>query len=121
MSSVTMVDVVFPGITNHHGTIIGGELLTIMDKAGFIAASRRARRTLVTVANERAEFHSPGRTGDILETTAEVVEVGRTSLQVEVRVTAETLLTGERRPAATGAFTYVAVDDEGRPTPIAPA
>lgn len=121
MSSVTMVEVVFPGQTNHQGTLFGGELLALMDKAGFIAATRRARRTLVTVANDRVEFHAPGRVGDILETTAEVIEVGRTSMQVRVDVIAEGLLTGERRSVTTGVFTYVALDEDGRPTVIPPA
>lgn len=119
--SVTMVEVVFPGQTNHHGTLFGGALLAMMDKAAFVAATRRTRCALVTVASDRVEFHAPGRLGDIIEATAEVVKVGRTSLDVTVSVTAEHLLSGERREVTSGTFTFVAVDDAGRPTPIAPA
>lgn len=120
MSSVMMVEVVFPGQTNHHGTLFGGSALAMMDKAAFVAATRRARTALVTVASDRVEFHAPARTGDIVEAVARVVNVGRTSMAVEVTITAEALLTGERRPITTGTFTFVAVDDEGRPTPIPP-
>jgi uncharacterized protein (TIGR00369 family) len=116
---VTMVEVVFPGQTNHHGTLFGGALLAMMDKAAFVAATRRTRSTLVTVASDRVEFHAPGRLGDIIEATAEVVKTGRTSLDVTVSVTAEDLLSGDRREVTSGTFTFVAVDAAGRPTPIA--
>lgn len=116
--SVTLVEVVFPGQTNHHGTLFGGVLLGMMDKAAFVAATRRARRALVTVASDRVEFHAPGRLGDIVEAHAEVVEVGRSSLKVDVTVTAEDLLSGERREVTSGRFTFVAVDADGRPVPI---
>lgn len=118
MSSVTMVEVVFPGQTNHQGTLFGGIALGMMDKAAFIAATRRSRATLVTVASDRVEFYAPARSGDILETTAEVVRVGRSSIDVRVTVTAEQLLTGERREVTSGQFTFVAVDADGAPTPI---
>jgi uncharacterized protein (TIGR00369 family) len=118
MSSVTMVEVVFPGQTNHQGTLFGGIALGMMDKAAFVAATRRSRATLVTVASDRVEFHAPARSGDILETTAEVVRVGRSSIDVRVTVTAEQLLTGERREVTSGQFTFVAVDADGAPTPI---
>ena len=118
--TVTMVEVVFPGQTNHLGTLFGGAALAMMDKAAFVAATRRARRPLVTVASDKVDFHAPGRIGDILETTAEVVEVGRTSMRVRVTVTAEELLSGERRDVTSGMFTFVALDEEGRPTPIPP-
>jgi uncharacterized protein (TIGR00369 family) len=121
-SAVTMVEVVFPGQTNHHGTLFGGIALAMMDKAAFVAATRRARMPLVTVASDRVEFHSPARAGDIVEATAEVVHVGRTSMRVEVQVAAEDLLTGERRDVTSGTFTFVAVDSAGRPVAIdAPA
>lgn len=120
MTEVTMVEVVFPGQTNHHGTLFGGVALAMMDRAAFIAATRRARRALVTVASDRVEFHAPARSGDIVEATARVVRVGRTSLAVEVSITAEDLLSGDRRPLTTGTFTFVAVDGDGRPTPIPP-
>jgi acyl-CoA hydrolase len=117
--SVTMVEVVFPGETNHHGTVFGGALLAMMDKAAFVAATRRARCPLVTVATDRVDFHAPGRLGDIIEATADVAKVGRTSIDVSVSVTAEDLLSGERREVTSGTFTFVAVGEDGRPTPIA--
>lgn len=119
--AITMVEVVFPSQTNHHGTLFGGAALAMMDKAAFVAATRRARRALVTVASDRVEFHAPAHNGDIVETVAQVIKVGRTSLVVRVNVAAEDLLTGDRRAITSGTFTFVALDDDGRPTPIPPA
>jgi acyl-CoA hydrolase len=118
MNTVTIVEVVFPGQTNHQGTLFGGIALGMMDKAAFVAATRRSRMTLVTVASDRVEFHAPARSGDILETTAEVVRVKHTSIDVRVAVTAGELLTGHRREVTSGQFTFVAVDENGSPTPI---
>lgn len=116
---VIMYEVVFPDQTNHHGTLFGGAALALMDKAAFVAATRRARCHLVTVATDRVEFHAPARPGDIVEIVAQVVKVGRTSLQVQVRVTAEELLSGARRSITAGVFSFVALGDDGRPAPIA--
>ena len=115
---VRMVEVIFPNQTNHYGTLFGGAALAMMDKAAFVAATRRARRALVTVASDRVDFHAAARSGEIVEVTAQVVRVGRTSLTVQVEVEAEDLLTGERRSVTSGQFTFVALDAEGRPTPV---
>lgn len=113
-----LVRTVFPTQANHYGTLFGGEALRLMDEAGFIAASRWARQTLVTVSSERVDFRAPIRAGELVETAARVVAVGRTSLTVEIELFGENLLTGERRLATRGHFVFVAVDADGRPTPV---
>ena len=93
-----MTEIVFPDHSNHLGTLFGGQALAWMDKAAFIAASRHARRTVVTARSERVDFSAPVPTGSIVELIARVVEVGRTSMQVEVELIAEA--TAEARKAA---------------------
>ena len=62
-----MIEMVFPEQTNHLGTLFGGQALAMMDKAAFIAASRYARRAVVTASSERVDFHVPVRQGELVE------------------------------------------------------
>jgi len=118
-STITLWEIVFPDHTNHLGTLFGGQLLAWMDKAAFLVASRYARRTVVTASSERIDFHVPVRKGQGVELTATIVEVGRSSLQVDVEVIAESLLSGDRAMCTRGRFTMIALDDNGKPTPVA--
>lgn len=113
---VRMVQMVFPDQTNHYGTLFGGHAMRLMDEAAFVAASRWARRPVVTVASERIEFRVPVHHGELVEVVARVVAVGRTSLTVDVALDAEDLTSGQRRRATEGRFVLVAVDPTGRPT-----
>ena len=117
---VRMAEIVFPNHTNHMGTLFGGQALAWMDKAAFIAASRYARRTVVTARSEQVDFKLPIRQGQLVETIARVVEVGRTSMQVEVDVVAEDLLSGARVLCTQGRFVMIALDDAGKPSPLPP-
>ncbi|MEM1032868.1 MAG: acyl-CoA thioesterase [Myxococcota bacterium] len=111
---------VFPGQTNHYGTLFGGEALAMMDKAAFIAASRYARRTVVTASSEKTDFHVPIHQGQLVELKARVVATGSTSLQVEVDLIGEDLLTGVRQLGTRGRFVLVALDERGKPTRVPP-
>ena len=113
-----MLEIVFPDHTNHLGTLFGGQALAWMDKAAFIAASRYARRTVVTARSEQVDFKLPIRQGQLVETIARVVEVGRTSMQVEVEVVAEDLLSGARELCTRGRFVMIALDEAGAPTQV---
>lgn len=120
-----LIDIVFPGDTNHHGTLFGGIGLAHMDKVAFIAASRHASVDFVTASCERIDFKAPARLGEIVELTGRVVRVGRRSLAVEVDLVAEALLTNERRLCGRGVFNMVAVgkatDGSGWHLPPLPA
>lgn len=113
-----MVEMVFPGHTNHHGTLFGGQALAWLGKAAMVAASRHARMPVVMAASERVDFHAPVLEGEIADLAARVVAVGNTSMTVEVLMTAEALLTGQRRLCTRGRFTMVAVGYDGRPLPV---
>ncbi|ALN56328.1 thioesterase superfamily [Lysobacter enzymogenes] len=120
MTEARMTEIVFPDHTNHLGTLFGGQALAWMDKAAFIAASRYARRTVVTARSEQIDFHLPVPKGALVELIARVVETGRTSMQVEVEMIREDLLTGESQLATRGRFTMIALDVEGKPTAVPP-
>lgn len=118
--SVRLIDMVFPGDANHHGTLFGGVGLAHLDKVAFLAASRHARRTVVTAGCERIDFAAPARIGEMVEAVGRVVRTGRSSLGVEVELHAEALLTGERRLCTRGLFNMVAIRPDGDETALAP-
>ena len=115
---VRLTELIQPQQTNHYGTLFGGQALGLMDQAAFIAATRYARRQVVTVAVDRIEFKVPVRAGEMVELVARVERVGRTSVTVGVEMYAEELLSGHRRLATSGKFVFVAIDEEGQPTPV---
>ena len=119
--TVTMMEVVFPDQTNHYGTLFGGHALRLMDKAAFVAASRYARRTVVTACSERVDFRNAVHHGNLVELTARVVSQGRSSMTVLVDLFAEDLLSGNRQLCAQGKFVLVALDDKGKPVDISTA
>ncbi|WP_224365211.1 acyl-CoA thioesterase [Hyalangium versicolor] len=107
-------------MTNHYGTLFGGQALALIDKAAFIGASRYARRTVVTASSERVDFHVPVRQGQLVELVTRIVATGRSSMTVEVDLFAEDLLTGDRQLATRGRFVLVALDAHGKPTNVPP-
>jgi len=115
-----LLEMVFPDHANHLGTLFGGQALAWMDKAAFIAASRYARRTVVTARSDQVDFSLPIRQGQLVDITATVVAVGRSSMQVDVSLVAEDLLSGRRVPCTRGRFTMIALDAAGRPTAVPP-
>lgn len=116
-----MTDIVFADQANSIGKMFGGEALAQMTKAAFIAATRRCRSVTVLASSEKIDFAHPIPVGAIIDITANVTKVGRTSMRVETELWSETLLTGERHLTASGAFIMVAVDDHNRPVPVLPA
>lgn len=120
LTEARLIEMVFPGQTNHYGTLFGGQALALMDKAAFIVASRYARRTVVTASSEKCDFHVPVRQGQLVDLHARVVATGRTSITVEVDLYSEDLLTGERELGTRGRFVLVALDSQGKPTTVPP-
>lgn len=112
--SVTLIDMVFPGDANHHGTLFGGVGLAHLDKVAFLAAARHARRPTVTAGCERIDFAAPARIGEMVEATGRVVRVGRSSMGVEVELWAEAPVSGERRLCTRGLFNMVSPRREGQ-------
>ncbi|HEY9680040.1 MAG TPA: acyl-CoA thioesterase [Drouetiella sp.] len=117
-SETRIVEMVFPTQTNHYGTLFGGQALALMDKCAFIAASRYARKTMVTASSERIDFQCPVRLGSLVEVVGRVQRSGTTSVSVGVELYEENLLTGERHLCAHGNFVLVAVNEHSKPVPL---
>lgn len=111
-------EIVFPTDVNHYGTLFGGKAVAMMDVVASIAAMRAAHKPVVTASIDRVDFKAPIREGDFVETIARVVRIGRTSITVEVELWGEIPGTGERKLSTVGKFVLVAVDREGRPSPV---
>jgi acyl-CoA hydrolase len=111
-------EIVFPDDTNHLGTLFGGRALAWMDKAAFIAATRYARRTVVTARSEQVDFHVPVRQGQLVELVARIVDVGRSSMQVEVELHTEDAQAGTRHLCTRGRFVMIALGANGKPAPV---
>lgn len=107
-----------PGLTNVHGTIFGGMLMQWIDIAAGISAGRHAGGPVVTASMDRLHFILPVNLGEIVTLQAQVNFAAHTSMEVGVRVFAETQAGGEKRQATRAYLTFVAVDDAGRPRPV---
>ena len=108
---VTISELVTPEMANFGGYLHGGELLKMADKAAYVCAHRHSREYTVTAAFDRVVFHAPVRVGDLITFFARIIGVGRTSLQVEIRVIAEDLTTGTVEKVSTCLSTMVAKRD----------
>ena len=115
---IHVTDIVLPNQTNNFGTMFGGEVMAMMDKAAGIAGLRFCRQPLVTASSERIDFRTPIHAGEIIEAIARVIFVGRTSLIVRIHIYAEHPLKGDKRVCTTGYFSMVSVDAQGRPIPL---
>jgi len=120
VSQSTMTELMMPNMANNLGNVFGGVILSLIDSAAAVAAVRHARGPCVTVAIERVEFREPIHLGELVIAQANVNYVGRTSLDVGVRVEAENLVTGQRRHTNSCHLTFVAIDGEGHPKPVPP-
>ena len=115
-----VADLMFPPDANMHGTVFGGKVLQMVDKAASVCAMRHSGKPCVTVAMERVEFLIPIRVGTFLIASARVNHVGRSSMEVGVEVYAEDMPGGARQHTNSCLVTMVAVDDSGRPASVPP-
>lgn len=111
LANAMVAEIVFPGHANHRGVLHGGPAMEWMTKAGFVAATRQVRRTVVMASSEKLDFNQSAYVGDVVEVTAQVTSTGNRSIQVQVSMWAESPESGERRLCASGKFVYVAVEN----------
>ena len=111
-------ELMMPQDSNNLGHVFGGVIMAMMDKVAAVAAFRHARRTCVTASVDRIDFREPIHLGDLVVMKSSVNYVGRTSMEVGVRVEAEDLLTGVRRHTNSCYLTFVAIDRNGRPVEL---
>ena len=105
---------------NPMGNIHGGYIMKLVDQAAAAAAIRHAGRICVTASIDRLDFVNAVSVGDMLTLKSSVNYTHRTSMEVGVRIEAERLATGEVKHVASAYLIFVALDDQCRPTPIAP-
>ena len=104
-----------PGDINANGHIFGGWVLSQMDIAAGIVASRRAQGPVATVAIEAMEFIAPILLHDIISVYARIERTGRTSMGIRIEVIADRNRGSEQVKVTEGLFTFVALDEEARP------
>jgi acyl-CoA hydrolase len=119
-SLVELVQVVHPEDANPLGIAFGGKVVQWMDMAAGIAATRHARKPVVTASIDSLSFLAPIRVGDFVVIRAQVDYTGRTSMEVGVTIEVEHPLTGERVRTTSGFLTFVALDEAGQPTSVPP-
>ena len=113
-------ELMMPHHANNLGHVFGGVMLSMMDRTAAVAAFRHSRMNVVTASIDRVDFREPIHVGVLVVMKASVNFVGRTSIEVGVRVEAEELLTGRRRHTNSCYLTFVAVDRNGRPIEMPP-
>ena len=117
-SKTVMTDMVLPGETNPLNNLFGGELLARMDRAASIAARRHSRRITVTASVNHVAFNRNVPLGSVVTIEAALSRAFRTSMEVYIDVWMEDRFTGERSKANEAIYTFVAVDDTGKPTEV---
>jgi acyl-CoA hydrolase len=117
---ITLAQVMLPEDANPAGNVHGGTLMKLADTAGGTAAVRHARRRLVTAVMDSMTFEQPVYVGNLIILHACVTWTGRTSMETEVTIDAEDVITGEVRHISTAYFVYVAIDEHGQPAPVRP-
>jgi acyl-CoA hydrolase len=115
-----MTELVLPTHTNSLGTIFGGIVMSWIDIAGAICAQRHSNCEVVTASLDDLSFVAPVYKGWVVNVKASVNFVARTSMEIGIRVDAENPRTGEVFHTATAYSTFVALDNDGKPTPVPP-
>jgi uncharacterized protein (TIGR00369 family) len=119
-SQMELSQQMMPSDANPLGNVHGGHIMKLIDEAGALAAMRHARRPVVTITMDSVTFLSPVRVGHLLTLRGSVNWVGKTSLEVGVRVEAENPITGEIMHTNSAYAVYVALDDLGKPCSVPP-
>ena len=117
---VEMNQLVLPQHTNSLGTAFGGTVMSWIDICAAMSAQRHARQIVVTASMDQLDFNAPIKGGQLVNLRSSVNYVGRTSMEVGVRVEAEDTLSGKRVHAASAYLTFVAIDAQGHAIPVRP-
>ncbi len=118
VSEVVMTELVLPSHTNSLSSIFGGVIMSWIDIAGAISAQRHSKSSVVTASIDALNFEAPVYEGWVVNLKAKVNYVGKTSMEVGVRVDAENPRTGEKFKTAKAYLTFVAIDDKGHPKQV---
>lgn len=119
-SRITLSQLMHPEHANLLGNVHGGWIMKLVDEAGALACMRHSQQRVVTVAVDQLTFKHPIRIGDLVTIKAEVSYTGNTSMEAEVRVSAENPLSDQVTHTNTAYLVYVALDEQGRPVTVPP-
>lgn len=117
-SCVTMTELVLPNDTNTLNNLMGGRLMHWMDVVSAIAAQKHSNRIVVTASADNISFNNPIQLGDVVTLEAKVTRAFSSSMEVYVEVFAENIPSGKKIKSHSAFFTFVAVDQGGRPIDV---
>ena len=117
-TDVEMTQIVLPSHTNNHGTVFGGQMAAWIDICAAVSAQRFARKAVVTASIDEIHFVSPVRRGMVVVLKSRVNQAWGSSMEVGVRVEAEDPRTGDTVHCCTAYSTFVAINDDGRPSAV---
>lgn len=117
-SRVELAQIMYPEHANPAGNVHGGYILKLIDQAGAIVAARHTHKNVVTASVDSMSFISPAYVGNLIFAKASLNYVGKSSMEIGVRVEAECLKTGRHTHIATAYLTFVALDEDDNPIPI---
>jgi acyl-CoA hydrolase len=115
-----LAELALPGDANNWGFLLGGKVMHLVDICGALAAMRHARCPVVTASADSVNFLHPVQMNHLITLRSSVNRVFRTSMEVGVKVMVEDVMTGETRHTTSAYLTFVAIDEEGKPVPVAP-
>lgn len=116
-SKTEISQLMMPQHANLAGVVFGGTILALADSVAYVCASRHAGPNCVTVSVDKVDFKQPIKIGELVSCMASVNFVGRSSMEIGIKIMAENLQTGERRHTNSCYFTMVLLDEKGRPQP----
>ncbi len=117
-SELSMTLLMTPEKANFSGSVHGGQMLKLLDEVAYACAARYSGTYVVTLSADQVLFKNPIRIGELVTFLAAVNFTGRTSMEIGIKVVAESVTRKERRHAMTCYFTMIAVDQDGKPTPV---
>jgi uncharacterized protein (TIGR00369 family) len=119
-SSITVVQQMNQMDANLAGNVHGGVIMKLIDNTAGIVGVRHTKSNVVTASIDRIDFHSPVFVGDLLRVSASINHVGKTSMEIGVRVEAENVVSGEVRHTGSAYLTFVSLDEKFKPKQIPP-
>ena len=117
-TDVEMTQIVLPSHANNHGTVFGGQMAAWIDVCAAVSAQRFARKAVVTASMDEIHFVQPVRRGMVVILKARVNQAWGSSMEVGVRVEAEDPRTGDTAHCCTAYLTFVAINDDGKPSQV---
>lgn len=117
-SETTLSEVMMPVHANHYGNVHGGIILGLADEAAFVTATKHARKNIVLASMDHIAFKHPVNIGDLLTLRSRILFVGRSSMDVEVKIATERLKEGTVLKVGSAYLTMVALDDKGKPIEV---